>query len=481
MPGNPLAWVAVLAYAAISIALAVRGARGSGSLVSFAVGNRDLPAPVVGLSLAAQLTSVATFVINPGLVHAYGVSALLGYGVFAGLGIMTGLALLSPRFRSQGVRVQALTVAQWLGARYGSPGLRLAFAVLSLGLVSFAVLILVALSLVLSRQLGLPPFPLVIALALLSFGTVLAGGATAHAWTNAVQATIMLGVALVLIGAGLPSLFAGDLFARLGAIDPALVGATNPGSPLFRDAFEAFFCNLVVGLAIVCQPHVLSKALYLRDDRQMRTYLGTAIVAGTVFTGVLLTGLWARLAMPAAARIDGVIPAWIATEFSPAAQVLVAIGMLCAGLSTLEGILLALATILAVDFHPRLRPNAAEGEARRFGRLGLVAVGVVAVGLAGWQITHPTGGTVALFAQYGIYLLFTASFVPLLCGMFVPRADATLAALAAGAAVAGYLLPALLPLTKYGNNPAVLATFGILASVAAAGLRLAVLPRATRA
>lgn len=477
MTGHPLAWFAVLAYAAITVALAVRGARGSGSLVSFAVGNRDLPAPIVGLSLAAQLTSVATFVINPGLVHAYGVSALLGYGVFAGLGIMTGLALLSPRFRSQGVRVQALTIAQWLGARYGSPGLRLAFASLSLGLVTFAVLILVALALVLSRQLGLPPFPLVVALAVLSFGTVLIGGATAHAWTNAVQATIMLAVALVLIGAGLPALLEGQLFARLAAIDPALVQATNPGSPLFRDAFEAFFCNLVVGLAIVCQPHVLSKALYLREDRQMRTYLATAIGAGCVFTGVLLTGLWARLAMPAPARIDGVIPAWIASEFGPATQVLIAIGMLCAGLSTLEGILLALATILAVDFHPRLRPDAGEAAARRFGRLGLATLGVITVALAGWQLTHPTGGTVALFAQYGIYLLFTASFVPLACGMFVPRADATLATWAASAAVAGYLLPALLPITPYGNNPAALATFGILASVAAATLRLALRTR----
>lgn len=478
MPGNPLAWAAVLTYAAITIALAVRGARGSGSLVAFAVGNRDLPAPVVGLSLAAQLTSVATFVINPGLVHAYGVSALLGYGVFAGLGIMTGLVLLSPRFRSQGVRVQALTVAQWLGARYGSQGLRLAFATLSLGLVTFAVLILVALALVLSRQLGLPPFPLVVALALLSFGTVLAGGATAHAWSNAVQATIMLAVAVVLIGAGVPTLLAGDLFTRLAAIDPALVQATNPGSPLFRDAFEAFFCNLVVGLAIVCQPHVLSKALYLREDRQMRTYLGTAIVAGCVFTGVLVTGLWARLAMPAATRIDGVIPAWIATEFGPATQVLIAVGMLCAGLSTLEGILLALATIVAVDFHPRLRPGADEVDARRFGRIGLAVIGVVAVALAGWQLSHPTGGTVALFAQYGIYLLFTASFVPLACGMFVPRADATLAAWAASAAVVGYLLPAFVPITPYGNNPAALATFGILASVTAAALRLALQRRA---
>jgi len=66
-----LGWAAVLAYFAVTTAIAVRGARRTRSLASYAIGGRDLPAWVVGLSLAAQLTSVATFVVNPGLVYAF--------------------------------------------------------------------------------------------------------------------------------------------------------------------------------------------------------------------------------------------------------------------------------------------------------------------------------------------------------------------------------------------------------------------------
>src|SRR5512134_1757170 len=131
-----LGWFAVIAYFSITAILAVRGARRTRSLASYAVGDRSIPAWVIGLSLSAQLTSVATFVVNPGLVYAFGLPALFGYGVSAGLGIMIGLAVLSRRFRSQGVRVQALTIPQWIGARYQSLALRGLFAVLSLALVT---------------------------------------------------------------------------------------------------------------------------------------------------------------------------------------------------------------------------------------------------------------------------------------------------------------------------------------------------------
>lgn len=470
-----LGWIAVALYFAVTAGLALRGARGSGSLAGYAIGGRSLPATVVGLSLAAQLTSVATFVINPGLVHAFGLSALLGYGVAAALGITLGLLLLAPRFREQGARVQALTVPQWIGARYGSPGMRAAFAVLSLGLVAFATLIVVALALVLGHLLGQPPALVALALVLVAVGGVIVGGATGHAWTNAVQASIMVVVALLLIGKGLP-LLGGEpgLLARLAAIDPNLARPVNPASPYFRSVFEVFFCNFLVGLAIVCQPHILGKALYLRESRDMRRFLGAAIGCGIAFSSVLLTGFWARLALEQALPIDRVIPAWIASSFSPALQVLVSVGMLCAGLSTLEGILLALSAILSVDVYPLLRREGAEGGALRFGRAGLVLLGGAVVALALWQLEHPTGGSVAIFAQYGVYLLFTGAFLPLACGMFVPRAGRALVALGVAASVGGYLLTALLRLGPYANNPAFLATVGIVAgwSVVGAGLLL---------
>lgn len=475
MGAATLGWLAVAAYAAVALALAWRGARSTGGVASYSVGNRDLPAPVVGLSLAAQLTSVATFVINPGLVHAFGLSALLGYGVCAGLGIGFGLALLSPSFRAHGARVRALTVPQWIGARYESPALRWLFAALSLGLVSFAVLIVVALALVLGNLLGQPPERVAVALVVFVLGGVLIGGATGHAWTNGAQAAVMLVVACVLIGGGLSHLGAEPgLLARLRAIDPVLAAPTNPASPYFRTAFEAFVCNAVVGFAIVCQPHVLGKALYLREERQLRPYLATAIGAGVVFTGVLVVGLWARLELPPGPiAIDRVVPTWIGLSFTPAVQVLIAVGMLCAGMSTLEGILLALSSILAVDVHPLLRRGGGERDALSFGRAGLCLLGLVIVALAFWQLEHPTGGSVAIFAQYGVYLLFTASFVPLFCGMFLPGVGRRLVTGATLAALGGYLLTAALRLTPFANNPAVLATCGIGAGAAVIGAGLA--------
>ena len=38
----------------------------------------------------------------------------------------------------------------------------------------------------------------------------------------------------------------------------------------------------VIGVAIIMQPHIISKSLYLRSERDVNTYLATAMVAGTV-------------------------------------------------------------------------------------------------------------------------------------------------------------------------------------------------------
>ncbi len=486
-----LAWIAVSMYVIATMALTLRGALRTRNLEGFTVGNRDIPAALVGLSLTAQLTSVATFVINPGLVFHYGVAGLLGLGVAAAGGITIGLVVFTARFRRIGNQVAALTVPQWIGTRYGSSGLRATFATLSLGLVSYAVLIVVALSLVLSGLLGVPAAAVAVVVTAFVVGYVLIGGANTHAWTNALQALVMLAVALVLIGTGLPLLWRdGGLLTRLAAQDPNLVSAVNPASLYFRNAFEVFVCNFLVGLALVCQPHIVSKALYLREDRQVRTFLGVAVAAGLVFLGVLVVGLYARVALPAATPVDQVVPLYIFQTFPPALQVIIGIGMLCAGLSTLEGILLALASICSIDVFPAVkRLLSIDGDrwALRFGRGSLVVLAVPIALLALAQLANPTGGSVAIFAQYGVYLLFTASFLPLACGMFLPRVDGPLVALGVAYAVLAYVGVAALQLTSMHNNPAFLATCGMAVGWAMVGGGMAVrayqrqLPLATSA
>lgn len=485
-----LTWIGLAAYGLLTVFLTIRGALKTKSLSSYAVGNRDIPPALVGLSLSAQLTSVATFVVNPGLIYTYGLAGMLGLGGAAALGIVLGLIIFSKRFRSSGSQIQALTIPQWIGARYGSAGLRNVFGVLSLALISFAVLIVVAIALVLGKLLQISPYWIVVGIVVFVFTYVMVGGVNTHAYTNAIQAVIMLVVALILIGSGW-ALFSegGGLIKQLAAIDPKLASPTNPASLYFRNWFEVFVCNFLVGLAIVCQPHILSKALYLKEDNQVRTYLTVAVTAGLIFVAVMLVGLYARIdfhpglqsidglhqmltGQPISIRMDHVVPLYITTHFSSAMQAVIGLGVLCAGLSTLEGILLALSTIISIDLYlPSVRSEQ-DTEAQKtqkqqralsIGRIALVCIGCLCVALCFWQISNPTGGSVAIFAQYGIYLLFTTSFFPLACGMFFPNVRKHAVQAAVAASLIAYLGVSFFKLTSMSNNPAFLATSGIFA------------------
>lgn len=494
MSALTLAWILVGSYILLTAYLGYRGYQRTRSLDSFAVGSRDMSPIFVGLSLAAQLTSVATFVVNPGLIYAYGLPGLLGLGLSASLGITIGVIVISKGFRKVGQKLSALTVPGWLGSRYNSRALQIGFAVLSLALITFVVLILVAMAYILMNLLGIPAWAALAGVVVFIFPYVLLGGVNTSVYTNSVQALIMVVVAIILVVSGLPLLADGvaPFMDKLARIDANLVGLVNVKSLYFRNLFEVFFCNFIVGLAIVCQPHVMSKTLYLRSDRDVNKYLGTAIGVGLIFALVMLVGLYAKVALPPVARMDLVVPTYIKTQFSPMLGVLIGIGMLCAGISTLEGLLLALSAILAADlFLPLMGrgrsaaapvdPVAQGKKALMLARLALVAMGLVAFAMSIWQIKNPTGGSVAIFAQYGIYCLFSASFAPMLFGMSGARVPAVVVLTASVVAVGVYVGMSLGKVTSMHNNPAVLSTFSILSStgVMAVGTLVSRLRRGT--
>jgi sodium/pantothenate symporter len=466
-----LPWLLLIAYAAVIVFLAWRNRRRSSDIESFSVGSRRVPPFFVGLSLAANMTSVATFVINPGLIHAYGWAGVVGYGLAAPLGIFIGLVVTSKRFRRVGDRFTVLTVPQWLGERYGDRRLTVFFALASMLQITFLVLIVTALALVLMSVLQIGMWAALLMVVIFTFGYILFGGASLHVWSNSVQALTMLAVALILVASG-AALFGGGLggfFARLDAVAPHYGSMINPDSLLFRDVFEVVVANFVIGLAIIMQPHIISKSLYLRSERDVNTYLATAMVAGTVFTSVLLVGLYARLSLGGDISPDRVVATYIATGFSPGLRAFIMLGVLAAGFSTLEGVILALATIFGNDFYgtiarargvtsERLRP-----QLLRVGRVFLAALAPVSLVLAWRQIVAPSL-SVAIFAQNGVYGLFAATFAPVLFGIFSERASARLAVTAAATALVVHFGMYYGGITSYHNNPAVPATFALVTS-----------------
>ncbi|MBK04306.1 MAG: sodium:solute symporter [Deltaproteobacteria bacterium] len=484
MTTTVMTWIALGLYAALTAWLTIRSVMKTQDLKSFSIGSGDIPPALIGLSLIAQLTSVATFVINPGFIYFYGVSGLMGLGFSAALGITLGLIFFSARFRKVGTQVAALTLPQWIGARYNSVVLRLIFSVLSLALITFAVLIVVGVSLVLAGMLNIKVFWVISGLVIFVLSYVMIGGANTHAYTNAIQAVIMLIVALILIGSGVHYFFQdGGLLGKIATINPNLTTLVNPKSLYFRNFFEVFICNFLVGLAIVCQPHIVSKSLYLKEDSHVRQYLTVALIAGIVFLGVMVVGLYARVALPPQTKLDMVVPHYIAATFAPWLKVVISIGLLCAGLSTLEGILLALSGIFSSDIYLTfLAKDEDENQNRKkalaFGRTAMVVVAIVTIWLARWQVNNPSGGSVAIFAQYGVYLLFTTAFFPLACGMFLPKVSREAVTAGVISAFITYLVVAFNKITFMSNNPAFLATCALIVGWCVIGIVTMIKPNA---
>ncbi|NOX37558.1 MAG: sodium:solute symporter family protein [Calditrichaeota bacterium] len=432
------AWLIFLIYVSVTLGLAWKGHQKTDSFRSYAIGMGDMKPWVVAFALAASMTSTATFVINPGIVYAYGLSAVLGYGVAAGTGLMLGIVILSKGFRRYGIKEAGLTVPDWIGRRFGSRKMAAFYAVVNLLLIAMVVLICYAMAGLLVATLQLPAvFPnssFEVALAIIVvfvFAYTYIGGTYAHAYTNMVQGLVMLVVAVLLVGSGIP-LLQDNLLEKLAAIDPLLAQPIHPGSLLFRNVFEVFVANFVVGFALAAQPHFVIKSLYVRSERDVNRYLALAILIGVVFTSVLLCGLYARVARGPFVEqfiqqnqmgIDGVMPAYIVSTFPPLVALFISIAILAAGMSTLDGIVVALSAILANDlflpWYRRRKPDPRRELQMTFrvGRIAVLALGGVAFGLSLYQHYHKEF-SIAIFAQEGVYALFAATFIPLMAGMF---------------------------------------------------------------
>lgn len=482
-------WLLVVAYVGVILVLVIRGARRNRNVTDYAVGNIAFSPVAVGLALAASTTSAATFIINPGLVAYFGLSAVFGLCVVLPISMGISLVVLTKGFRKYGGSVKALTLSQWVGERYKSRPYAIFFAVLSLLLVTFIVMILVGLTKVISASLGLDEIAVLAVLVAFSFGYMMFGGANSMVYTNTIQAVIMIVVAVILLGSGWEH-FAdgwGGFVDRLRAVDPSLAGLYNPESPLFRDGFEVIFCTVVVGIAIVCQPHIITKSLLLKEEREVNRYLVTGIVVQVLFFWVVIAGLYARLEFPdlqldgATIPPDGVISTYLVTQFPWFVGVVVFLGLISAGMSTLEGLIQSLSIILTNDLVKNVHGATTGRElSERFLFVlnrGVIAVlAVVSFALAWWQLVDPNL-SVIIFAQLGVYAYFAAAFVPVLFGTFLDEvpvaavATATVVALVVhyGLYYTGHLyFPYYMGVTV--KNPGISTALGIVAATVVGGV-----------
>ena len=246
----------------------------------------------------------------------------------------------------------------------------------------------------------------------------------------------MLVVAIILLTSGYEHFKGGiDAFVeRLRSIDPVLVKATNPESWLFRDFYEIIFAQIVVGVAVVVQPHIITKSLLLKDEKQVNKFLTIAVAAEALFFIVAFAGLYARITFPdltfqgEALKNDGIIPAYVVAAFSQGwvsviIGLIVILGLISAGLSTLEGLIQSVSTTITSDIVKRLSPVALrEKQLMWINKVAIMALAAITIVISWEQIVSPKL-SVGILAQNGVYAYFSAAFIPVLFGIFLKEVD----------------------------------------------------------
>jgi Na+/proline symporter len=426
-------WILIAIYASVILYFVIKGARKTKSLSDYAIGNLNFSPISVGLSLAASMTSAATFVINPGFIANYGFAGFISFGIVFPIGSIISLIVLTKSFQKYGQSIKALTLAQWIGKRYNSNGYSLFMAFLSLLLITFIVLIIVALTKVLSKSLNINELSVLIGIIVFVFGYMMFGGANSMVYTNTVQAIIMLIVATILLTSGYQHFSDGinSFFNKLAFIDPNLTTLTNSNSPLFRDFFEIIICQFIVGIAVVCQPHIITKSLLLKSEKDVNKFLIVSVTAEILFFLVVFTGLYARITFPDLAvggivlKNDGIIPAYVVKTFADGTVaivigLLVVLGLISAGMSTLEGLIQSVSSTITSDIIKPLFGSKIKSEKGLIAanRIAIIFLAIIAGIISYDQLINPKL-SVGLLAQNGVYAFFSAAFIPILFGIFL--------------------------------------------------------------
>lgn len=428
------AWALFIVYLVGTAWLGIRGMRKTSGFSSFALGDRAMNPVIVGITLAASVSSASTFIINPGFVYVDGFGAFFHMSIGVGIGFLAMLTVLSFQFRRIGAESSALTIPDWIGKRYQSPGFALYFSVLNLLSFAFVVLLVGGISIVMQSLLGISNVVALTITLVFVTGYVFIGGTYAHVLTNMLQGSLMVGVTILVLGSCIVLALQqpGSTVDALREVDPNLVAAVNTEGSLFNSVFSIYVAGFVVGAIVVCQPHILTKALYVKDDRSVKQYLLVFAVIFLLFQMLGLVGFFTHLAVRPDALIDGatgqfrqdlVMTQYLATMFPPWVFTIVGIVLLAAAMSTLDGLLVSMSTITANDLVLNLaerKEHHSEEEQMAFA-LKVSHVVLVIIAIAAFVINLQPPKLLGIFGQTGVYGLTAAAAPPLLLGVLFRR------------------------------------------------------------
>ena len=352
--------IILIAYLLINLFLGIRVSRQSareheqsGFMSNYFAGSRSMGGVVLAMTLVATYTSASSFLGGPGLASSFGMSWSWVAGVQIGATFLT-LGVLGKKFAMVARRTNAVTINDYLRARYNSPAVVI---ICGVAMVIFFTTQMIAQFIggatLIQSVTGLPYWA-----GLLLFGAVViiytsVGGFKAVVTTDTIQGIVMTcGTFLLLFFVIRNAGGMDNIITSLDAGNPGwdLMGKGEYGAEIAAmrpGALISFW--VLVGIAVLGLPQTAVRCMGFKDTESMHK----AMIYGTVVIGILMIGmhLAGTLAFPLLPAegldsTDQVIP-YIVMKYMPAwAAGLFLAAPLAAVMSTIDSLILASATII---------------------------------------------------------------------------------------------------------------------------------------
>lgn len=299
-----------------------------------------------------------------------------GFGL-SGLWIVLGNALvgsllawvfLARRTREMTVRLNTMTMPEFLEARYQSRGIKVfAALVIFIFLIPYSASVYMGLSYLFNQIFGIPYLYAAVFMCLLTALYLVLGGYRALAMTDFFQGLVMvLGVGILLYFVTSAPQTGGvvESVRRLAEIDPGLVAPVGPPGWLPLASLVVLTSLGAWGL-----PQMVQKFYAIKSEAAIRPATVVATVFAVIITfGAYYTGAMTRLffgALPAdpatgAPTPDMLMPMLIRDLLPEAAAALILLLVLSASMSTLASLVLVSSSAIGIDLFKTVSPVKAE-------------------------------------------------------------------------------------------------------------------------
>lgn len=381
------------------------GKKSTVGLADYYVGGRKMGGLVIGLSFFATYASTNSFVGFSGQTYSWGLPWMLFIPTAVAFCLFAWI-VVAPKLRSFTEAMDSLTIPDFIGFRFRStPARVIAALIVVVASLFYMTAVFKGIGGLLEQFLDIPYRVSILIVFFIVMLYTMIGGFISVVKTDSVQGVVMIIAALLL--------FIGTVSAAggLGAIRE--VRAQPGGEALFTwgggVAVPVLLGTMFSGLVkFAVEPRQLSRFFALEGAHALRTgMIVSSLTFFAVFSLLIPVGIYARQALGGGITdTDLVVPTLLTDVFGPGTGAFLLVAMVAAAMSSLDSVLLVLASTTERDIVSILRPGRTEASEMSWTK-GWVALFAFITALISLQ---PIAGIVQLTAFSGS--LYGACFFP---------------------------------------------------------------------